>query len=79
MSNDVDQNGASDAGTDELRQQGLVSVDLVRPRRHLQLDGMSRSGPPPAPLYPTGVPYDPAYDDNVTNFCERARLGDAKP
>jgi prepilin-type N-terminal cleavage/methylation domain-containing protein len=34
-------------------------------------------------LYPTGTNYDLsadlADDDNVTNFCPRARLGDAKP
>jgi prepilin-type N-terminal cleavage/methylation domain-containing protein len=34
-----------------------------------------------ARLYPTGTFYDPAGtdDDNVTNFCPKARLGDAKP
>ena len=34
-------------------------------------------------LYPTGAGYDTstalADDDNVTNFCAKARLGDAKP
>jgi type II secretory pathway pseudopilin PulG len=40
------------------------------------------------PFYPLGQavdasnnlkPLDPAYDDNIANFCERARLSDAKP
>lgn len=32
-------------------------------------------------LYPTGTNYEPggADDDNVANFCTKARLGDAKP
>ncbi len=39
-------------------------------------------------LYPAGTmfdtmgnprPPDPAYDDNLSNFCERARMGDARP
>ncbi len=36
-----------------------------------------------ARLYPTGTGYDTppnqADDDNITNFCAKARLGDAKP
>ena len=36
-----------------------------------------------ARLYPTGTGYDlspnQADDDNITNFCAKARLGDAKP
>ena len=34
-------------------------------------------------LFPTGINYDPAPtsadDDNVTNFCDKSNLGDAKP
>jgi len=32
-------------------------------------------------LYPAGIGYSPdlSEDDNVTNFCDKARLGDAKP
>jgi hypothetical protein len=47
------------------------------------LDGKyGLAGLPPQPrLYPTGFQYDPAGtdDDNVSNFCDRARMGDAKP
>ena len=47
------------------------------------LDGKyGLSGLPPQPrLYPTGFQYDPAGtdDDNVSNFCDRARVGAAKP
>lgn len=53
------------------------------------LDGKYTSPPIPltplgkqkARLYPTGTNYDVfgADDDNVTNFCPKARLGDAKP
>jgi prepilin-type N-terminal cleavage/methylation domain-containing protein len=48
------------------------------------LDGRyGLGGTPPlvARLYPTGFSYDPAGtdDDNVSNFCTSARMGDAKP
>jgi prepilin-type N-terminal cleavage/methylation domain-containing protein len=45
--------------------------------------GMPITRTSPARLYPTGTNYDTSpeavEDDNVTNFCENARLGDARP
>jgi hypothetical protein len=43
--------------------------------------GVAASTPAPR-LYPAGLNYDTvdlADDDNVTNFCDSARLEDAKP
>jgi prepilin-type N-terminal cleavage/methylation domain-containing protein len=55
------------AGTDDLY--GVFAINT--------------SNPPPQRFYPSGKGYDLppslADDDNVTNFCTKARLGDAKP
>ncbi|MGE0697130.1 MAG: prepilin-type N-terminal cleavage/methylation domain-containing protein [Pirellulales bacterium] len=61
-------------GTDQFI--NMDSCQLIAPG----LDGKYSSLAATAyPLYPLGTPFDLTYDDNIANFCERARLGDAKP
>lgn len=56
----------------------IVSAGMDGKYGDANIDGMA-----PARLYPTGTFYDTstnlADDDNVTNFCDSARLIDAKP
>jgi prepilin-type N-terminal cleavage/methylation domain-containing protein len=81
---DVNGNGILDVGIDEWV--NIDSFQILAPG----LDGRYNSNDSPQEdpnvaakqhLYPTGKGYSPFgwEDDNVTNFCEKARLGDAKP
>jgi prepilin-type N-terminal cleavage/methylation domain-containing protein len=83
---DIDGNGASN--TTASPTENWVNPDsfqIIAPGMDAKY-GTSYVGataPFPARLYPTGTYYDAsnnfADDDNITNFCNKARLGDAKP
>jgi hypothetical protein len=57
------------------------SFQLIAPGGDGKYGAFIGTGVVGARLYPTGAGYDAAAadDDNLTNFCESARLGDAKP
>jgi hypothetical protein len=70
---DVNQNSTLDVGTENfvnLESYQVIACGLDE--KYGNATGASQR------LYPTGLAYGPADDDNVTNFCTKSRLIDAK-
>jgi hypothetical protein len=72
--NDVNKNGVYDMGIDDwVNPDSIQIIGAGLDEKY----GTTATGR----LYPTGLGYDPAGadEDNVANFCIKARLGDARP
>ncbi len=71
--NDINNNGTKDTGTEDWC--NPETFQIIAPG----LDGTFGTSTGNPRLYPGGAGYSKGDNDNVTNFCNKARLEDAKP